>query len=136
MSDTDLKAFIQQFEDAYNRKDLEAVAALYAENAYRQIPDGTNHSREQIKESFAQNFQNWPDLHITFDPVFPQGDVVTVRLHAKGTHSQSIAGEPPTGKTIEFTGISIFRVENGQSVESWSEWDRMPIMQQIGLIKT
>jgi SnoaL-like polyketide cyclase len=43
-------------------------------------------------------------------------------------------GIPPTGKRIEVAGISIDRLAGGKSVESWTNYDALGMMQQLGTI--
>ena len=38
---------------------------------------------------------------------------------------------PPTGKTLQTTGITIVRVAGGKLVEGWQNWDMLGLMQQI-----
>jgi predicted ester cyclase len=38
---------------------------------------------------------------------------------------------PPTGKTLETTGITIIRVAGGKAVEAWQNWDMLGLMQKI-----
>jgi predicted ester cyclase len=43
-------------------------------------------------------------------------------------------GIPPTGKEVEFTGISVYRIEGGKIAESWNSEDQFGLMRQIGAI--
>ena len=43
-------------------------------------------------------------------------------------------GIPPTGNRVNFTGISIYRIEGGLIAESWSVSDDLGLMQQLGAI--
>ena len=43
-------------------------------------------------------------------------------------------GFPPTGTEVEFTGISVYRIEAGKIAESWNVEDQLGLMQQIGAI--
>jgi hypothetical protein len=38
---------------------------------------------------------------------------------------------PPTGKSLETTGISIMRVAGDKFVEGWQNWDMLGLFQQI-----
>jgi predicted ester cyclase len=41
---------------------------------------------------------------------------------------------PPTGKEVEFTGISVYRIEGERIAESWTEEDELGLMRQIGAV--
>lgn len=44
----------QQFAEAYNRKDVEAMALAFSENAIRVTPAGVFHGREEIRRNFQE----------------------------------------------------------------------------------
>ena len=43
-------------------------------------------------------------------------------------------GIPPTGNRVEFTGISVYRVEAGKIAEPWNVEDELGLMRQIGAV--
>ena len=58
------------------------------------------------------------------------------RWTARGTHTGDLWGIPGTGKEVTVTGTSIDRIKDGWIVESWSNWDALGLMQQLGAIPT
>ncbi|NER83007.1 MAG: ester cyclase [Leptolyngbya sp. SIO1D8] len=42
---------------------------------------------------------------------------------------------PPTGRQICFQGIEILRIEDGQVVARWGEWDGISLLQQFEAAK-
>jgi predicted ester cyclase len=54
------------------------------------------------------------------------------RWRSRSTHKGEFMGIPATGKEVVITGISIVQVVAGKIIESWNNWDRMSMMQQIG----
>ena len=53
------------------------------------------------------------------------------RWTAHGLHQDEHLGIPATGKPVTVTGIMIHRFRDGKSVETWGEWDRLGLMQQL-----
>jgi predicted ester cyclase len=43
-------------------------------------------------------------------------------------------GIAPTGNRVEFTGISVYRIEEGKIAQSWTVENQLGLMQQIGAI--
>jgi predicted ester cyclase len=43
-------------------------------------------------------------------------------------------GTPASGKEVELTGISIYRIEEGKIAEEWSVEDQYGLMAQIGAV--
>jgi steroid delta-isomerase-like uncharacterized protein len=73
-----------------------------------------------------------PDLEWTFDDVIAEGDRVAARWTTRGTHDGDLLGFSPTGKPVEFTGISFFTVRCGKVVEFQTEMDAAGLLEQVG----
>ncbi len=73
-----------------------------------------------------------PDLEWTFDDVIAEGDRVAARWTTRGTHDGDLLGFAPTGKPVEFTGISFFTVRCGKVVEFQTEMDAAGLLEQVG----
>src|SRR5215217_3557835 len=72
------------------------------------------------------------DLEWTFDEVIAEGDRVAARWTTRGTHDGDLLGFAPTGKPVEFTGISFFTVRCGKVVEFQTEMDAAGLLEQVG----
>jgi steroid delta-isomerase-like uncharacterized protein len=73
-----------------------------------------------------------PDLEWTFDEVIAEGDRVAARWTTRGTHDGDLLGFTPTGKPVEFTGISFFTVRCGKVIEFQTEMDAAGLLEQVG----
>ncbi len=58
---------------------------------------------------------------------------MATRWTARGTHKGELMGIAPTDKQVTVTGISISRFVSGKIEEGWLSWDRMDLMQQLGV---
>jgi predicted ester cyclase len=65
-----------------------------------------------------------------------ESNKVTTRFIEHGTQQGEMMGAPPSGKQVTVTGIIISRFENGKIVEVWAVFDRLGMLQQLGLIPT
>jgi steroid delta-isomerase-like uncharacterized protein len=92
-------------------------------------PDGLKESARGYRAAF-------PDLKITVDQIVGEGDLVAVRWTARGTHQGDLFGISPTAKQATVTGITIDRYKDGKIVESWTNWDTLGLLQQIGAVPT
>ena len=70
----------------------------------------------------------------TVEDLIAEGDKVVARWRARATHQGEYAGVPPTGKEVEFTGISVYRIGAGKIAESWTVEDELGLMRQIGAV--
>ena len=75
-----VRALAMKYEEAYNKHDATAVAALFTEDGVRVTPTGTFYGRPAIEKSFAKyDFQRWhvTDLYKRLDRVIAVGNGVS-----------------------------------------------------------
>jgi len=86
---------------------------------------------EGVKRWLGEQWSSFPDLAITDYFTLAQGDIVVTRWTASGKSVGNFLILPPTGKTIEYTGLSMYRIEEGKIAEIWETRNTMGIMQQL-----
>ena len=89
---------------------------------------------EAYKQFVQHYLKAFPDLHFSIEEIVSEGQTVVTRWSSTGTHSGNLPGIPATGRRTSSSGIVCSRVENGRLVESWSNWDTLGLMQQLGVI--
>ena len=121
-------------EEGFNQGNLGVVDEIAGEGMINHDPSegGEYVGREGAKQQVAMFRKAFPDLHIAIDDMIEAGDKVVMRWTATGTHRGDLAGLAPTGARTTTTGITIDRFENGKIVESWSNWDTLGLMRQLG----
>ena len=95
-------------------------------------PDGPE-GLKMVASVFGGGFSDWD---ITLDDQIAEGDKVATRWIASATHTGSLQGMPPTGKTVRVTGVNVMRFAEGKIVESWFNFDMLTLLQQLGAIPT
>lgn len=125
MSTEENKALVRrEQEELWNHTgDLDAAGDLFA-------PELADAARQEAAD-FRRGF---PDVVSTIEDLAAEGDRVAARWRARATHLGQYAGMPPTGKEVEFTGISMYRIEEGEIAESWTVEDDLGLMRQIGAV--
>jgi predicted ester cyclase len=98
---------------------VELFAAEQAEAAWQEAAD------------FRQGF---PDVVSTIEDLIAEGDKVVARWRSRATPQGTYMSIPPRGKEVEFTGISVYRIEVGKSAEEWTVEDELGLMRQIGAL--
>jgi steroid delta-isomerase-like uncharacterized protein len=121
-------------EEAFSQGNLSVVDELADENLINHDPaDGGEYSgREAAKQQIKMYRAAFPDLVVTIDDIFESGDRVAMRWTARGTHRGELMGLAPTGTQTTTTGITIDRYADGKVVESWTNWDTLGLMRQLG----
>src|SRR5215204_1370691 len=89
---------------------------------------------EAAKQEAAGFRQGFPDVVSTVEDLIAEEDKVVARWRSRATHRGDYMGIPPSGKEVQFTGISFYRIEEGKIAESWTVEDQFGLMRQIGAI--
>ena len=111
-------------EELWNHSgDLDAAEELFASGQV-----------EAAKQEAADFRRGFPDVISTVEDLIAEGDKVVARWRSRATHQGDYMGIPPTGKEVEFTGISFYRIEEGKIAESWTVKDQLGLMRQIGAV--
>lgn len=130
------RSLVTRFIDTVlNGRDMEALAeiaspdilihptAMPCEAGFYGV-DGVGRWLEASWEAFA-------DLVVADYATVAHGDIVAVRWTARGTSTGDFLTLPATGGTIEFTGVSMYRVEDGGIAEIWDTRNTLGILQQL-----
>jgi predicted ester cyclase len=94
------------------------------------VPD----QAEAAKQEAAGFRRGFPDVVSTIEDLIAEGDKVVARWRSRATHQGEYMGVPPTGNEVEFTGISVYRIEGGRISESWNVEDKLGLLRQISTI--
>jgi steroid delta-isomerase-like uncharacterized protein len=83
----------------------------------------------------VQGYRNaFPDLNVTIEQQFTEGDYVATRTTIRGRHDGELMGTPPTGRQVEFTGLTISRCRDGKIEEEWELVDVTTLLRQVGVL--
>ncbi|MGA2574096.1 MAG: ester cyclase [Candidatus Methanomethylicaceae archaeon] len=110
MSLEELKVLVRNGVEELNKQNLAVLDEFMAVD----YVDHTNQlrNREEVKQLYAKIFKNMPDFHRIVEDMIAEGDKVWVLFRITGTdHS---------GKKMESTSVTIFRMANGKVVEGWT----------------
>jgi len=73
-------------------------------------------------------------LSVTVEHQFTEGDWVGTRCTIRGRHDGELMGVPPTGRSVEFTSLTMSRCRAGRIAEEWELIDTVGVMRQIGAL--
>jgi steroid delta-isomerase-like uncharacterized protein len=122
------------FEDIWNRKDVAAVDELVAAEVVGHVGAVTLRGRDTLKQRVTMMYGIYTQPQFTIEEQIAEGDKVLVRWRFRGTHSGEFMGVAPTGKTINVTGMSLFRIAAGRIAELWLNADDLGELQQLGVL--
>jgi steroid delta-isomerase-like uncharacterized protein len=133
------KATFKRFHEAFNTGEVAHISKIIDETVE---PDVQFHAPiplaatgpQAIKQVVARLHQAFPDLHVALEDLIAEGDKVVGRQTVTGTHRGEYLGLPPTGKSVRYDEIFIFRFARGRIAEIWGVVDVLSQMTQLGMI--
>jgi steroid delta-isomerase-like uncharacterized protein len=127
----------RRFADALNAHNLDAFAALFADNyvnhqssAAAPPPAGLSPKAATVA-FFAARLKALPDLKVTVQATVAEDDKVAASFVYEGTHEGRYYGIDPSHKRLWFTSCDIFRIAGGQIVEHWGMGDIAGVVAQM-----
>ena len=122
-------------EEVWNQQNLDAVDEMISATFVQhdsQSPLGVRGIAE-YKQFVRHYLSAFPDCQFTVEDQIAEGSMVVTRWTVTGTHSGNLGNIPASGRRMSVTGISWSRVEDGKFVESWTSWDTLGMLQQLGV---
>jgi ketosteroid isomerase-like protein len=104
---------IEQFNDAFNQQNIDAVMALMSDDCVFENtnppPDGRRYSgREAVREAFLSFFESSPQAEFEVEELFVAGDRCVVRWLYRWSEDGHVRG------------VDLFRVREGRVLEKLS----------------
>jgi steroid delta-isomerase-like uncharacterized protein len=137
--ETNHKAVFRRVLEVVNTHERELISKAIDETVHPDVLISTPlpiqaNGAQAIKEVFTTFHRAFPDLRITIEDMIEEGDKLVVRNTVTGTHQGEYMGIAPTGKSVTYNEIFIFRFANGRIVETWGVVDVLSQMKQLGVI--
>jgi steroid delta-isomerase-like uncharacterized protein len=139
MSSEENKQIARRFVDICNRQQFDLLDELLVADYVHHdpnLPPEAQRGRDNYKQGIMMFYRSFPDLQGSIQNLVSEGDRVVAQLRWRGTHTGELMGIPPSGKTVDFGMIEIYRVTGGKIAEGWAQFDAMTMMQQIGAVPT
>jgi steroid delta-isomerase-like uncharacterized protein len=128
------KALIRRFyQEVWNEGKMPVIEQVFASQYTRHDPGAGTHmaSHEDQRKSAGAQRAMFPDLELHIDFMIAEGDKVAARWTIRGTNLGPRGKNLPTGKSVKFSGINIFRFEDGKVVELWNHRDDLSLFRQL-----
>jgi len=117
MTQAEMKRFIRNhFEEFVNRKNLDIADINFAPDFVdhgADVPPGTLPGPAGAKQYVGGAYKRFPDIHVDIEDLIAEDDKVVVRNKWTGT-------DATTKKSIQFSGIVIWRIANHKIAERWA----------------
>jgi predicted ester cyclase len=125
-----LSSLVDRYVVAVNAHDTRSFAELFTESYIQHSGRSANGLAAQVA-NYQRIFAAWPDVRLRLEDRIFDCDKIVVRSTFTATHTQTVQGFAPTGRTISFNTIDIWRVEDGKMAEHWDLVDTAGLQKQL-----
>jgi ketosteroid isomerase-like protein len=111
---------LEQLLDAFNRHDLDAIVAFFADDAVVEMPRGPDtwgsraEGKAAVREALAGRFAGVPDVHYSEDRHWVCGN--------RGVSEWLLTGTTTAGERIAVRGCDLWEFRDGLIVRKDSYW--------------
>ena len=109
----------QLFEQVWNQGRLELLETIAVEELVLHAGRNAVSGRTTLRTIIGDFLTGFPDVKHRIEDLVIEGDRVVTRWRGIGHHRGSYDGIAPTGREIDYTGITIFRIAEGRIAEAW-----------------
>ncbi|MEV1019330.1 ester cyclase [Streptomyces sp. NPDC050264] len=133
------KAAFRRLHDAANTGDADAVMKAIDDVVapdllfHAPVPMGAA-GAQALKKVYAVLLQAFPDLRVRVEDMIAEGDRLVIRNTVTGTHLGDFRGLPPTGKSVTYSEMFVFRFTDGRVAEIWGVVDSLTQLRQLGAV--
>jgi ketosteroid isomerase-like protein len=116
---------------AFNAHDLDAFSGLLAEDVVFCVPGGiVGVGRAACVESYRRWFREFPDARVAVHSTHVVDDVAVEEGTFTGTHG----GVARTGRSVALDYVRVLRFRDGKHVSVKLFFDRLLMLEQLGLV--
>jgi len=133
MSEKNESTVRRLIDEAWNKGNLKVVDELLTPDYVNHDPLNQFHGPQGLKDLVTKYRSAFPDCRLEIDELLSVGDRVISRWRFSGTHKNTLEGIAPTGRRVSGTGITIQRFVGDKMQETYTNWDALGLMQQLGV---
>jgi len=122
--------------EALNKGNLAVVDDCLTPDFIYHGPGGEVKGIEACKQFLARLRSCYPDIHVKIEDIIAEDNLVATRTSSTFTFTGKAGTITPTGKRVTLTGSILDRFAGGKIAETWEQYDRLDLYQQMGLIPT
>lgn len=125
-----LRPIVDIFIGVWNSKEYDKLDGILSADFHRTAPDQNAEGPAAMKAFMAQVHTAYPDFHIVVDESAYKDGVAFVQWTVTGTNTGEGAN-PPTGKSVNISGITLLRFADGKITEEIVQFDTATLMAQL-----
>ena len=133
------KALIRRwFEEVWNKGRADAINEMFAvdgiAHGLSDDPAKPLHGPGGFLPFHGQFREAFPNIEVVVEDQVAEGEMVATRCTVRGKHQGDSLGFKATNSPVDFTGMTITRIQDGKIVEAWNNFDFMKMYRQLGAL--
>jgi steroid delta-isomerase-like uncharacterized protein len=123
------------YEEVWNKRKFDVVGEIISPSHALQGPNfsGSSIGPEAYRHQVALFLAGIPDLRFSVEDTVSEGDKIVACWSISGTHLGEFMGIPATNRKVSFDGMTIHHIAGGKIIDSFSNWDALGLMRQLGV---
>jgi steroid delta-isomerase-like uncharacterized protein len=111
-SDSDVRAFIEEYFEAWSETDEALILSYYSETISLEIPGNIITGKAALRDQFVRPFvAGFPgNHHVVKNMIFGE-DVVVVEWSFEAVHKGAFAGTAATGSAVKLPGCGVYQFD-------------------------
>lgn len=127
---------IREHVDAENAGDLDRALATFKRPRYEYVAtDEVHEGAEAVMAHWREQHRAFPGQTVEIVNIRPSDETVLMEAVARGTHTGSYRGLPPTGRSFELPFLAIFVFEGADLVCERVYFDSNTLLRQLGVAR-
>lgn len=129
------KDVAQRFvEDVWQGRDLDAIDRYLAPDFVDHPVEAGKDDRVEYRTILEDTFALAPDSRYVIHQVLQDGAFVAVHYSFEGADTGQAGTLRPSGRTLRFSGVTLFCVDGDKIAEQWSYSDVVNALSEVGVI--
>ncbi len=120
------------FAEVWNQRNEAALEELMAVDVCGWTEGGHVIGRDAwVNNAYRVFLGAFPDLHLELLGTVAEGEEVMIRWRARGTHGGDTLGLTASGLSVDFRGMTWFKMRNGMIVEGLDSWNQSALLEAL-----
>ena len=120
-----------KFYEVYNEHKLDLLDEILGSSYVGHVNAHDIQGAESAKGFIGGFIAGIPDAKYEVLDTLTDGTKVIARWRCTGTQTDNFYGMPPSGNSIDVTGITIFEIIDDKINQLWNNWDQFTLVQQL-----
>jgi len=127
----DMDQFVKRLVNAYSQRSLDDFDNLLSDDVVLVRDEEKAHGRDEFKAVLRRLQRAFPDIQYRIDDVIVAGNRIALRWEARGTHRDEYLGVPATGRTVSYSGVTIYELRDDRISRIWVTADLLSLLRRL-----